>query len=133
MIIGRGFNGWHAKFLEHGCEVSSSRGTLEEYLSMAQDGTPIYDAENANQKEFIDWVYSGPMVSLTLQPNQVDNGTKDKVTTLFGLMPSGDKVVTSDTINGFTFIGVDAFMSLMKEKVSGIKTGKVIGGQILWD
>lgn len=133
MIIGRGQNGWHAKFLQGKNEVSSSGGTLEDYLKLAKDGTPIYDAEEANSVEFIQWVFHGPMVTVKLKPNEIQQKSFDCNPTLLGLMPASKHVFKSDQITSCTFVGTEVFMTLLREKVSGVKTGKVFGGKILWD
>lgn len=133
MIIGRGHAGWHAKFIERGNEVSSSGGTLEDYLKIAKDGTPIYDAEEANNLEFIHWVFNGPMVTVRLKPNEIQHKSFDCNPTLLGLMPASKHVFKSDQITSCTFVGTEVFMTLLREKVSGVKTGKVFAGKVVWD
>lgn len=66
-IIGRGKAGWHSEgigeqsYSSSVSTVSSSGGDLESYAKDAQDETPVYDAEDADNSAFIDFVYSGPV------------------------------------------------------------------------
>jgi hypothetical protein len=109
LLIGRGWNGWHASGLTgSGNAFSSSGGTLEGYIAQSTEGCAVYDASEADETAFAHMVISGPMVSHTV--------TKDEGT------------------GSFDYISVDSYMALLREKVPGIKIGYVtLAGCVRWE
>lgn len=139
MLIGRGQNGWHSDGLSNGNKCSSSGGSLESYLKEADDGTPIYDAKDADIGDFIDWVYKGPMPNPSLDPDQIDSFRKGDQQTLLGMLPAlggafkAIGVMALSEISSMDFVGINVYLQGLREKVRGVKIGKVQNHQIVWD
>lgn|SRR5574337_180447 len=139
VLIGRGKVGWHSDGLSHGNKCSSSGGTLEGYLSEAQDGTLIYDALEADQGAYVDFVIKGPMVDPTLPEGAISKfGSQDKAA-LLGMLPalSGAfipvAVLALADIGSMDFVAPDVYVQMLREKVPGAKVGKVHNHQVVWE
>jgi hypothetical protein len=117
-LIGRGFNGWHARD-ERGC--SSSGGWLmprqwygkeyDGYLRGAKEGCFIYDANHLEGNaalSFEKWVLEGPMVNLAFPPG------------------------TSEGMGSFGYVSLDIWIKEFIARVPGVKYGYVRGGEIDW-
>ena len=140
IIIGRGKQGWHSDGLSNGNKCSSSGGTLENYLKEAEDGTIVYDAMEADDKAFIDWVFKGPMFNPTLAPHEIDSFERDgNKKTLLGMLPAlegafkGLAVMALADLRSFDFVGRDVYLTAFREKVPGVKFGKVVNHEVVWE
>jgi hypothetical protein len=123
-IIGRGLVGWHAE----GVNVSSSGGDIEPrtwwadghtiapYQAAAIDGAPIYDASGADVDAFSRFVIAGPMVAPELTPDGWNKFGHD------GAEP-----------RALDRVGVQRFIALLRERVPGVRFGRVVEGAIVWD
>lgn len=139
LIIGRGKMGWHADGMSNsGNRCSSSGGSLDSYLTQAQDGTWIYDAEDANHCAFATWVISGPMLDPRLDPHEIDHFNSGDKKTLLGLLPGlgGDfrklGVMALSDLSSFDFVGLDVYLAGLRE-IPGIKIGRVYNHQVEWE
>lgn len=140
-LIGRGKNGWHASGLENGNKVSSSGGTLQEYLQESDDGVIIYDAEDADMATFVRWTYRGPMVNILLKNGEVHRFMEGKPSVDMMATESGYQAADLDRllydgshkVGALDYVALDLYMAMMKYQVPGVKTGKVIGHAIQWD
>jgi hypothetical protein len=138
VLIGRGQNGWHAQST-NGSDItgSSSGGTLEHYLLEAEDGTAIYDCNDANYKEFSKFVFSGPLCSPTL-PSGTVRTFKDQET-LIRMLPGFRGTYEHLTVmnlvglSSFDSVSVDVYISLLRAQVSGAKIGTVQNHTIVWE
>lgn len=139
VIIGRGKAGWHSDGLSNGNKCSSSGGTLESYLKEAKDGTIIYDADEAEIGSFVEWVMKGPILDVTMAAHEIDRFGADDKQTLLGMLPAlkgGFAAVAAmalSDLRSFDKVGLDVYLTAMRERVVGIKIGKVINHQIVWD
>jgi len=137
ILIGRGKVDWHSKGISNGNWCSSSGGTLESYLKEADDGTRIYDAKEADYDSFASFVIKGPMVDPTLEPGQVSRFNEKK--TILGMLPGlgGDfktlGMMALADVCSLDFVAPDVYVQMLQEKVPGVKFGKVINHQIVWD
>ena len=142
-LIGRGLNGWHSSGLDHGNRCSSSGGTLEGYLAEAEDGCLIYDADGADAGAFASFICSGPMSDFTLKLGEVKKFGER--TTLARMLPGlGGAYRTigaaalqatnqEEKLGSLDYVAVDIWLTMLKEKVSGVRFGKVISHAIVWD
>lgn len=144
-VIGRGFNGWHAK----GVEVSSSGGQLdpytywtgakcEGYLAGAVEGCLVYDAKDADATAFTRFVLSGPMVDPSLPPDGDDKFTDEDRAAAARMLPAlGGAFKTlaawsqSPTYGGMDKVGVGIYEKLLSE-IPGVKLGRVVNGKVVW-
>lgn len=120
-VIGRGFNGWHAQAID----MSSSGGSLENYLKDAAEGALVYDAQDANYDAFVRHVIHGPMCDPALEPTQAK---------LSRDMWSANRITNADpagTFHGFDYVGVGIFERLLR-KIPGMKVGNVVNREIVW-
>lgn len=104
-LIGRGLAGWHAQGLSQGNEFSSSGGSLESYAAQAVDGTLVYDADQSDSHQFIDWVFSCPLVDVSLKDVAQHNG----------------------------YVSPAIYCQRLKQQVAGVKFGKVFAGAVVWE
>lgn len=131
-VIGQGKNGWHAK----GENVSSSGGTLEEYLKEAFEGALVYDASGADTAKFVSFVVNGPMVDPKLGISEVNKfNLHDNMRNMLPALGGGFKTIAQNTLNGYCSldtVGVGVFKELMKE-IPGMKLGHAHSGKVIWD
>lgn len=79
---------------------------------------------------FEKWVFTGPMFDPLTPPNCV------KVTDWSRLMVKDSYVPFEEfkgKITGFDYVGLDAWIALFKANNPNVKTGRVIGGNLVWD
>lgn len=139
IMIGRGKCGWHSDGLSNGNKCSSSGGTLDKYLSEADDGTIVYDAMNAPIDAFTDWVYKGPMFNPKLAAHEIDSFDGKDKNTLLGMLPAlkGDfknlGIRALSDLRSFDFVGLDVYLTALRERVPGIKIGKVLNHAVVWE
>lgn len=139
LIIGRGQAGWHSSGTSNGNKCSSSGGSLESYLGEADDGTIVYDAKDADIGAFVTWVFKGPMVDPTLAPHEISRMGDDEKKTLLGMLPAlggafkALGAMAMQDVSSFDFVGTDVYLAMLREQVPGVKIGKVINHQIVWD
>lgn len=139
LIIGRGKNGWYADGHERGNKCSSSGGSLENYLKEAEDGTCIYDAEDADYRTFADWVLKGPMLNTLLLPHEIDSFKDNDKKTLFGMLPAlegafkGLAVIALTDLGSLDYVGLDVYLTGMRARVKGVKFGKVLNHKVVWE
>jgi hypothetical protein len=161
VCIHRGKAGWCADGLA--CwtkggrpnKVSSSGGTMEGYAAEAEDGTIVYDAYEADSGAFITWVFRGPMLDPALKPGTDNRFTKEDAKTAIHMLPgmSGAFVgiaalasvdaCTKDNTSSpdYTkreygsgdFVALDIYLALLRAKVPGVRFGKVINHQVVWN
>jgi len=145
-VIGRGFNGWHAK----GDGVSSSGGTLDGhtywtgakvagYAAEAVEGALVYDAENAEPNAFVSLVMNGPMVNPAIPPDAVhafDQRGRESLARMAPALGGGYKTLAiaaqDDKFTGLDSVGVAVYERLLR-KVPGVKIGKVSNGAVIWE
>jgi hypothetical protein len=139
IIIGRGQAGWHADLIEDGNKCSSSGGSLEGYLEEAADGTPVYDAKDADGATFVSWVFKGPMIDVFLEPGQISKfGDTDKKT-LLGMLPAlkgGFDTLATMALAGISsldYVAVDVYLAMLRETVPNVKFGVVQNKQVVWE
>ena len=137
VIIGRGKCGWHSDFIEGGNKCSSSGGTLEGYLSEAGDGTPVYDASEADYDAFASWVFKGPMIDVFLEPGTINKFGDHKA--LLGMLP-GLKggfdtlaVMALADISSLDYVAADVYLTMLREKVPNVRFGVVQDEQVVWE
>jgi hypothetical protein len=139
VLIGRGKCGWHSDGLSNGNKCSSSGGSLESYLREADDNTIVYDAYEADDSSFIDWVYKGPMFNPRLLPHEIDSFNGNDKRTLLGMLPSLEGafktlgVMALSDLRSLDFVGLDVYLTALRERVPGIKIGKVQNHAIVWE
>lgn len=144
-LIGRGLVGWHTSNVgklssdgqAYASTGSSSGGSLETYLKEAEDETLIYDADQADVGAFAHFVIAGPMVKASLAAGETARFGADKA--LENMLPGLEgsfATVGAMALAGFSsldYVAPDVYIALLKAKVPGIKTGKVINHRIVWD
>lgn len=138
-LIGRGKNGWHSDGLSDGNNCSSSGGTLEGYLKEAEDGTPVYDAYEADMGSFVQFIMNSPIADPSLGPGEINKfDSKDKAC-LLGMLPGLEgsfkslAVMTLADIGSMDLVAVDVYLTMLREKVPGVKIGQVQSGQVVWE
>lgn len=135
LLIGRGFNGWHALGIdETGCSFRSSGGSLDDYtywtgkechgyLSEAREGCLVYDAEHLDGRDggeaFARFIFRGPMAEARIEHDYADG--------MYGETRSLRDCTGSD------FVSPASYIKLLRERVPGIKLGVVRDGQIQWE
>jgi len=145
-IIGRGWNGWHAK----GIDVSSSGGDLQPrpwhaggmttgYLEEAVEGALVYDASEADRETFARLIISGPMVDPRLAPDAgapLDEETREAAARLapalggtFGRLAAA---AATGRYRGLDSVGIAVYRQLLAT-VPGIRIGTVRDGALVWD
>ena len=147
-VIGRGKAGWHAKSLA----CSSSGGELEQrryasgavspgpgYAAEALDGALVYDAEQADEAAFRDFVISGPMLDLHLPPGGVRRfGAEGRETArrmlpgLAGAYRTLAAVAQSESYTGLDQAGLGIWERLLRA-IPGVRFGRVRSGQVEWE
>ena len=145
-VIGRGKAGWFAQ----GLNVRSSGGDLNPYtywtgekcggyVGEAVEGCFAYDAENAPDEVYVEFVLSGPMVDPKLGPEEVDSFTqKDRETAarMMSGLGGGYKtlaaVAQDEKYGGLDRVGVGIYERLLRQ-IPGIKFGRVHNGAIVWE
>jgi hypothetical protein len=141
MVIGRGFNGFHAK----GVNVSSSgASSVEEYIGNAVEGALVYDAahleDNAEgARAFIALIMGGPMVDCRLPPSGERRfGEEDRAAAkrmapgLEGAYQTLAERAQDPAYGGLDSVGVGIYEALLCA-VPGIKIGHVRGGEVVWN
>lgn len=136
VLIGRGKVGWHADMTYPNGRCSSSGGTFEHYLSNAPDGTPIYDAIEADDASFVDFVYTGPMVDPSLKAGEIkrfqDHLTLERMIPGMGGAFKALGEAELEYPGSMDFVAVDVYMATLIRKVPGVKVGKVVSGAVVW-
>lgn len=140
-IIGRGKCGWHASGVSRWGTFSSSGGTLDKYASEAPDGCPVYDAHDADTGAFASLVISGPMVDTRLNPGEIKPfGEANKRAALGMLGPGGLSgsfatlaVMAISGLGSLDSVAPDVYIQLLREKVPGVRIGRVEGGRVVWE
>ena len=147
-LIGREMNGWHASGLSSGNKCSSSGGNLESYLSEAKEGTSVYDASEANFEEFAKFVCNGPMCDVELPDGTIRRF--GDIETLCKMVPGmsgafvpiaaqaiAEHEQSGKKFSSLDFLSVDLYLALLRERVLGVKIGKVsiINGlrKVVWE
>ncbi len=139
VLIGRGKNGWHADMVGDDSTASSSGGTLEGYLREAPDGTPIYDADQAEYGAFASMVVGGPMVDGRLGKGEIKRFSENDKRVLFGMLPAlqGEfqtiGVLAMADISSLDYVSVDVYLQMLREKVPGVRFGHVYNHQAVWE
>jgi hypothetical protein len=147
VLIGRGNVGWHATTVgepsPHGAAYtatgSSSGGSLQDYLKEAPEGTPIYDAEEADINAFTDFVVRGPMVKASLDKGEIHRFSQADKECLLGMLPAlGGEfqaigVLAMAGISSLDYVAVDVYIQMLREKVPGVKVGKVVKSAVEWE
>jgi hypothetical protein len=124
IIIGRGKAGWHASGTtgKNKDTCSSTGGTLEHYLSEANDGCLVYDAETADDKAFTDWVFHQPMLNVRLPSSSMKQ--------LFGEAAP----CTIDTEFGaLDSVSPDIYLAVLRKVVPGVRFGVVKDHKVEWE
>lgn len=120
-LIGRGKGGGHASGLSDGYATSGSGGTIEDYAQQAKNGTPVYDAMEADDAAFIRHVYSGPIADPKLPAGTV------------GLFMGGSKPYsTTERIGALDTVSLDVYLWLLFRNVPGVRIGVVQSGAVQW-
>jgi hypothetical protein len=138
-IIGRGRCGWHSDGIydEEGNTVSSSGGTLEKYVAEARDGTPVYDASDADLNSFAKLVISGPILKVDLEPGTIQKfGDKKAMLGMLPALEGGFKtlaVMCLSDLASMDYIATDVYLTMLREQVSGVRFGTVQGGKVVWE
>lgn len=127
-LIGRGLVGWHAAAVN----VTSSGGHLDPevwrtcghitpgYAQQAPDGTPVYDASEADADAFAHFVIAGPMVNPALQGDEVH-----------GIM--GFRGGADTEPRALDNVSVARYLRMLRERVPGVRFGTVRNGAVEWD
>ncbi len=135
-LIGRGQVDWHSDGVESGNKCSSSGGSLEHYLSEAEDGTPIYDASEADLAAFCELVIGGPMVQTDLPPGTVSKfGEKAAMARMLPGLGGEFATIAKAFLIGMTsldYVATDIYLGMLRQ-IPGCKIGKVINHTIMWD
>lgn len=136
-VIGRGKRGWHASGLSHGNKCSSSGGTLEGYLQEAEDGTPIYDADQAEMGAFAAFVINGPIDDPTLAPGEVKSfGETKALARMAPALGGGFRAIAAGALAGITsldMVATDVYLAMLKERVPGVRFGTVRNHVAVWE
>jgi hypothetical protein len=149
VLIGRGLVGWHTDTVgepnedspwQYTTTGSGSGGTLEGYAKEAQDGTPVYDASCGDVSAFTSFVFGGPIVKASLPPGQIQRFSEDDKKCLTHMMTPGGlggdfRTLGAMALAGLSsldYVSVDVYLSLLKDKVPGVKFGKVEKGEVVW-
>jgi hypothetical protein len=143
-LIGRGKVGWHTDSTytatytnNQPSRCSSSGGTLESYLKEAEDGCLVYDAIDADYPAFAQFVIAGPMVNPCLPPGRVSRFGEHKA--LLGMLPGlqGEfatiGVMALCDVCSLDSVSPDVYVQMLREKVPGVKVGKVVNHQVEWE
>lgn len=143
-VIGRGKVGWHADGLTaDGNKVSGSGGSLEGYLAESDPGTLVYDAEEANDVDFVAMVLAGPICDPTLKDGEVHK-FGDKVALARMLPGLGGSFATigvmallednENRIGSMDMVAPDLYIAMLRAKVAGIKLGTVNDQhEVVWE
>lgn len=114
-IIGRRKTGWFSEGIEEQsvessvCGVSLLGGNLETYAKDAQDETPVYDAKDADNDAFTSFLREGP----TLDVRAKDEPLKEHYSV-------------------FDMVSINTYLALLR-KVPGVRFGKVMNGEVIWE
>lgn len=136
-IIGRGKAGWHCDgtYGDDGrSRFSGSGGTLDSYAKEAPDGTPVYDADEADFDAFSQFVYRGPMVNPWLTAGMVEKFGEDDRKVLLGMLPAlqdGFRGLAAATLAGLSsldYVAVDVYLQALRERCPGVRFGVVRKG-----
>ncbi len=141
-LLRRGLVGWCADAATpDGNKVSSRGGTLEHYVLECPDGTPVYDAKDADKDRFADFIVGGPMSDASLKPGEVHrfNDHAALASMIPGLagafkvlgamaLLEGDKKLGS-----FDYVSVDLYLDMLRAAVPGVKFGKVYNNEVQWE
>jgi hypothetical protein len=137
VVVGRGKAGWHASLISGGNVCSSSGGTLEHYLADAQDEVFIYDASDAKYETFASFVFKGPMLDITLAPDEIDSfGDHKTLKSMLPGMSGGMETLGAMALTGLTSldrVGINVYLKLLKSFVPKTKFGIVKNHKIVWD
>lgn len=140
-IIGRGKCGWHASGISRWGTFSSSGGELAKYASEAPEGCPVYDAREADTDAFASLIISGPMVDARLSAGEIKPfGEKEKRAAL-GMLGPGGLSGGYETLVAMAIAGLgsldsvapDVYIQLLREKVPGVRIGRVEEGRVIWE
>ena len=88
---------------------------------------------------FADWVYTGPMLNLNLQPHEIDHFGDKEMKTLLGMLPGlqdGFKHIAAigmADIRSFDNVGLDVYLNMLRERVPGVKFGVVKNHKVEWE
>lgn len=133
-VIGRGKVGWHAQ--SESC--SSSGGTFDGYVSKAEEGALVYDAEDADYGAFVKMTIAGPMLKLSLAAGQVQKFGELEREAMVRMAPGlGGSALTiaAMAVCGLTsldFVALDIYEGLLRN-VPGMKVGHVRDGRVVWE
>ena len=143
-VIGRGFNGWHAKASNCSSSGAYAENDCDVYAKEAADGCLVYDARalerTPHAAAFVKHTISGPMVNVDLDPQGVrrfnDSDREAAARMLPG--PSGGfetiaaMAIVDKTYSGLDYVGVGIYEALLR-KIPGIRFGRVQAGVIVWE
>ncbi len=145
-IVGRGLAGWHASGVEEGNRVSSSGGSLEEYVAEAVEGAPVYDAEDADAGAFVHFTMAGPMDDATLPPGKVKLfKEREKLAAMLPALGGGFKTIGMmglarepgegkyEGLGSIDSVATDVWIEMLRRHVSGVRFGMVSGGRVEWE
>lgn len=146
-MIGKGHSGWHTKGYSVKDKFGSTKTSsssydptdeqLMKYANEAYNNCPVYDASEADSRAFVSFVISGPMVNLDLKKGEVERfGKAQKLTALQMCGPGGltdgfaacIKRACSEPehkIGSLDYVASDVYLALLRERVSGVRFGKV--------
>ena len=137
LLIGRGKVGWHGEGLSGGNHFSSSGGSLQDYLSRAEDGTPIYDCEEADYEAFATLVCNGPTCKPSLPPGTIQKfGDMKALAEMLPALGGAYKAIAATALVGISsldHVATDVYFQLLRERVPGAKMGTIQQGKIVWD
>jgi len=144
-IIGRGLAGWHAAGIEEGNRVSSTGGTLEDYVSEAEEGAPVYDAEDADVGAFVHFTMAGPMDDVTLPPGKVKLfKDRAKLAAMLPALGGGFKTIGMmglarepgegkyEGLGSIDSVATDVWLEMLRRHVPGVRFGHVGSGRVQW-
>ena len=137
-VIGRGWYGWHTDGLDNGNRCSSSGGSLENYLKEAKNGTPVYDASETGN-DFANFIVRGPMIDPCLPSGQISKFDAELKASLLGMLPGLEDgfqdlaVMAMADITSLDYVAIDVWLTMLRERVSGVKFGKIHNGQVEWE
>lgn len=150
-LIGIGFSGWHAKRKNSSCSsYYKDLATLESFVKDAEEGAVVYDASNANLSAFVNFVSNGPMLDFDLYGKEYEIFSSDSRTAALSMCGPGglsggfEKLVYIEAaqeiskkkiggFGGFDMVSLDLYLNLMREYVPGVRFGKVINGNVVWE
>jgi hypothetical protein len=139
LVIGRGFNGWHASRVN--CSLSGAYGEARgaELARDAADGALVYDASAADSGAFVRLVLSGPMVDPALPPDGVDSCSAglrhamlEMAPALGGAFQTYALAAQDEKFRGLDRVGTGVYEALLRT-VPGVKIGRVVAGEIVWE